>query len=294
MNSCFTRNARSFLFLRLALSASPLERNAHHHAAAAVVVVEVDALGDVSAHHAAENGALSGVAGLAVVFDGEVGLGDVATLDEEEFPIEEVADDGGFVPFGQVVLEVRVKGFLGDGRGYVRVAGEEADDSVGDHTTQLDQETAFPHSKCEDPPYLTVMKRLLRSENLLVSVASFSVSSICVTPSIIIGDCVSVGCRSYLVVSSRDNDGKQARVGVDADGACDQRLEAEEFRECVHGRQRAAGENHVFEDVGDGFHAERGGAADEAEARLRGGACVGRGVRWCTCVGREVRWCTCN
>lgn len=53
--------------------------------------------------------------GLAVVFDGEVGLGDVATLDEEEFPIEEVADDGGFVPFGQVVLEVRVKGFLEDG-----------------------------------------------------------------------------------------------------------------------------------------------------------------------------------
>ena len=110
-----------------------------------------------------------------------------------------------------------------------------------------------------------------------MSVASFSVSSICVTPSIIIGDCVSSVRHSHLVVSSRDDDGKQSRIGVDADGARDQRLEAEEFRESVHGRQRAAGENNVFEEVGDGSHAERGGAADEAEARLRRGGCMGVG-----------------
>ena len=145
MNSCFTRNARSFLFLRLTLAETPLERNAHHHAAATVVVVEVDAFGDVSANHAAQNGALSGVARFAVVLDGNVGLGDIATLDEEEFPIEKVPDNGGFVPLGQVVLEVRVKESLGVGEGYVRVAGEEADDAVGYHTTQFHQETAFLH-----------------------------------------------------------------------------------------------------------------------------------------------------
>lgn len=68
--------------------------------------------------------------------------------------------------------------------------------------------------------------------------------------------------RSYLVVSSRNNDGAEMRVSIDADGFGDEWMELKEFGVKIK-RERSTGDDNMLKRVEERLHHIASIAADE-------------------------------
>lgn len=106
-----------------------LERHADAEHGAAVVVVEVDALGDLPAGDAQQDGAAAVAAGGAVRLERERRLLRVGRLDEDELVLPDVVEDAHALPHAD-------DGF------HVEVRGEEDDEAVGRDPREVGQQRA--------------------------------------------------------------------------------------------------------------------------------------------------------
>ncbi|GIX65787.1 cytoplasmic protein Cyt16 [Babesia caballi] len=201
-----------------------LEGHADENHTPAVVAVEVDALGHLPPANGEEQPAATDVAGLAIVVERQGRGDDVLGLHENQLVLHYRGDDAALVPVGHNLL-------------HVGVAGEEADDAVGDVPAQLD----------EQAPVVAEHGDVVAQ--------------------------VELGGHLQLVGALGDDEGAEA-VAVHGHG---QRLgergsEVENLGVHFQGRNGPRGENDGLEVVDDGLHGDRGVEAAELQQGLVEGA----------------------
>lgn len=128
------------------------EGNSHQNAASTIMIVKMDSLRNMSPNHAQQNSPLSFIARFSIVLDSDVALIDIPTLNVEQFVVVNVPNHAVRVPFAQKKLQVALRTtqrFLTNHKkernrsGYVRIAREEADNSVRNHASHLHQQRSF-------------------------------------------------------------------------------------------------------------------------------------------------------